>query len=205
MKKAEAIIGWNPKEKEQGLARNSITHPLRIDCLSIGNGQIGLTFCPGKKGDSVFGEAWDRDLNIDIEVIRAWGANAVLSLIEDHEFKSLSVPGLGRAVEASGMEWYHFPIRDVSVPTPESMDQWHNLSPRLHEVVDKGGRLLIHCRGGLGRAGTVAALMLVERGHSAPEAIEMVRSARHGAIETPEQERFVAKHALAIIQAGFLM
>jgi hypothetical protein len=35
--------------------RTSETHPIRIDALPVGNGQIGLTFCPGKRGDSVFG------------------------------------------------------------------------------------------------------------------------------------------------------
>ena len=67
------------------MPRNSTTHPLRIDSLPIGNGLLGLTLCPGKKGDSVFGGAWDRDLDADLDVIKAWDANAVLSLIEDHE------------------------------------------------------------------------------------------------------------------------
>ena len=45
-----------------------------------------------------------------------------------------------------------------------------------------GGKVLIHCRGGLGRAGLVAALLLVEEGVSPPEAIRRVRAARPGAI-----------------------
>ena len=104
------------------MLRNSISHPLRIDSLPIGNGHLGLTLCPGKKGNSVFGAEWDRDLEVDLDVIKAWGAQAVLSLIEDHEFDLLSVSGLGDAVKARGMDWHHFPIRDVDVPTPEAMD-----------------------------------------------------------------------------------
>jgi len=171
-----------------------MTHPLRIDSLPISNGLLGLTLCPGKKGESVFGEAWDRDLDVDLDVIKAWGANAVLSLIEDHEFDLLSVSGLGDAVKARGMGWYHFPIRDLDVPTPEAMLRWRNLSPGLHQTLENGGRVLIHCRGGLGRAGTVAALLLVERGHSATKAMAIVRAARPGAIETKVQERFVTSH-----------
>ena len=176
------------------MLRNSTTHPLRIDSLPISNGLLGLTLCPGKKGDSVFGGAWDRDLDVDLDVIKAWGAKAVLSLIEDHEFGLLSVSGLGDAAKLRGIDWYHFPIRDLDAPTPEAMQMWRNLSPHLHQTLENGDRLLIHCRGGLGRAGTVAALLLVERGHSASESMKIVRAARPGAIETPVQERLVAAH-----------
>ena len=181
-------------KKEYRLLRNSTTHPLRIDSLPIGNGLLGLTLCPGKKGDSVFGGTWDRDLDADLDVIKAWGAHAVLSLIEDHEFDLLSVAGLGDAVKSRRMEWHHFQIRDVDVPTPEAMEKWRHLSPLLHQTLENGGRVLVHCRGGLGRAGTIAALLLVERGRSASEAMAIVRAARSGAIETQVQERFVTAH-----------
>lgn len=181
-------------KKEYRLLRNSTTHPLRIDSLPIGNGLLGLTLCPGKKGDSVFGGTWDRDLDADLDVIKAWGAHAVLSLIEDHEFDLLSVAGLGDAVKSRRMEWHHFPIRDVDVPTAEAMQKWRHLSPGLHQILENGGRVLVHCRGGLGRAGTVAAFLLVERGRSASEAMKMVRTARPGAIETREQEHSVVEH-----------
>ena len=176
------------------MLRDSTTHPLRIDSLPIGNGLLGLTLCPGKKGDSVFGGAWDRDLGVDLDAIKAWGAKAVLSLIEDHEFDMLSVSGLGNAVKARGMEWHHFPIRDVDVPTPEAMERWRHLSSILHRALENGDRILVHCRGGLGRAGTVAALLLIERGCSATNAMASIRAARPGAIETRVQERFVEIH-----------
>ena len=176
------------------MIRDSSTHPLRIDSLPIGNGHLGLTLCPGKKGESVFGGAWDRDLEADMDVIKGWGAKAVVSLIEDHEFDLLSVSGLGDAAKARDMDWHHFPIRDLDVPTPKAMELWRHLSPRLHRTLERGGRVLVHCRGGLGRAGTVAALLHVERGKSANEAKAIIRAARPGAIETTAQERFVATH-----------
>jgi ADP-ribosyl-[dinitrogen reductase] hydrolase len=51
--------------------------------------------------------------------------------------------------------------------------------------------VLVHCRGGLGRAGTIAARLLVELGMEPTKAIASVRGVRPGAIETSEQERFV--------------
>ncbi|MDR7127086.1 ADP-ribosylglycohydrolase family protein, partial [Pseudotabrizicola sp. 4114] len=177
------------------MLRTSTSHPLRIDSLQIGNGHLGLTLCPGKKGDSVFGAGWDRDLDVDLDVIKAWGAQAVLTLIEDSEFDLLSVTGLGDAVRARGMDWHHVPIPDLSVPTPKYMARWRELSPHLHRILENGGRVLVHCRGGLGRAGTIAALLLVERGRPASEAMTLVRAARPGAIETRVQERLVTDYA----------
>ena len=177
------------------MVRTSITHPLRIDDLPLGNGRLGITFCPGKKGDSVFGAAWDRDLDLDMDAIKGWGASAVLSLIEDHEFEMLGVPKLGEAVKARGVDWFHFPVRDLDTPTDHAMERWATLSTELHGTLERGGRVVVHCRGGLGRAGTIAALMLTERGWSASQAISDVRAVRPGAIETAEQERWVTRRA----------
>ena len=173
------------------LTNTSITHPLRIDALPVGNGCLGITFCPGKKGGSVNGAPWARDLDLDMDVIKAWGTAAVVSLVEDHEFEMLSVLHLGEAVKARDIEWHHFPVRDLAVPTPEAMGRWRTLSPRLHRILENGGRVVVHCRGGVGRAGTIAALILIERGRSAPDAIREVRATRRGAVETVEQKRWL--------------
>lgn len=175
------------------MAWTSVTHPLCIDALPVGNGHLGITLCPGLTDGSAFGTLWERDLDLDLDAIRDWGAEAVLTLIEDHEFEMLSVPSLGEAVKARGIEWLRFPIRDLDVPTPEAMDRWRTLSPRLHRILEGGGRVVVHCRAGLGRAGTIAALLLIERGRPVPEAIRHVRCVRPGAIERVEQERWLAR------------
>jgi protein-tyrosine phosphatase len=53
---------------------------------------------------------------------------------------------------------------------------------------------VIHCRGGLGRSGTVAAACLVALGHGPAEAIERVRAARPGAVESRSQEEWVRSY-----------
>lgn len=50
---------------------------------------------------------------------------------------------------------------------------------------------MIHCLGGLGRSGTIAARLLVELGVVPDEAINIVRKARPGAIENNAQETHV--------------
>jgi len=63
-------------------SRTSLSHPLQIATLPIETGAIGVTFCPGKQGDSVFGAPWARDLGLDLDVIQSWGASAVVTLVE---------------------------------------------------------------------------------------------------------------------------
>ena len=111
--------------------------------MPVGNGHLGLTLCPGKKGDSIFGAGWDRDLDIDLDVIKAWGAQAVVTLVEDSELELLSVTGLGDAARARSMDWHHFPIPDLGAPTPKAMAHWRKLAHRLHHILETGCRVLV--------------------------------------------------------------
>ncbi|MDE5833835.1 MAG: hypothetical protein K2H64_12825 [Desulfovibrio sp.] len=50
--------------------------------------------------------------------------------------------------------------------------------------------MFIHCRGGLGRTGTFAVSFLIGKGLAPEDSINLIRLARPGAIETPEQEQY---------------
>ena len=172
---------------------NSQSHPLHIDGIKmLGSwGMLGITFCPGKKDAHSRSGPWDRDLDADLDLIKAWPAAAVVTLIEPHEFEFLGVGGLGEGVRQRGMKWYHLPIRDVSVPDVQFEQRWQTAGPELLETLKQGDGIVIHCRGGLGRAGLVAARLLIETGVPADKAIRCVRAARPGAIETKEQEDYI--------------
>lgn len=174
-------------------ARTSASHPLQIAELRVGRlrGRLGVTFCPGKQGDSVFGAPWQRDLAADLDVIERWGAKVIVTLVETHELQMLGVPDLGLRVTERGMTWHHVPIPDLQPPGAAFNSAWAGLSTQLREVLAAGGGVLVHCRGGLGRAGTVAACILVDSGMAPPAAIAAVRQARPNAIETRAQEDFV--------------
>ena len=176
------------------IVRTSYTHPLRIDVIDAHprRGLIGITFCPGKSGpSSAFRGEWQRDLDADIAVVKAWGPRAVVTLLEDHEFDRFKVQGLPRKIEESGMEWYHLPIRDGHAPGGDFERAWVRIGVILRNHLDSGERILVHCRGGLGRSGTVAARLLIESGMEPRQAIREVRKTRRGAIETTTQETYV--------------
>ena len=175
-------------------AKTSLSDPLRIAVVTPDGiqGRIGITLCPGKTDGTAMSGPWARDLDLDLDVIQRWGATALISLIEDQEFEFLSVRGLGNAVETRHMEWWHLPIPDGSPPGVAFETAWKDVGSAIRDRLRVGFDVLIHCHGGLGRAGTIAARLLVELGMSPDEAIRRVRDARGpGAIETPAQEAHV--------------
>ena len=184
--------------------RTSITHPLQIATIEIGGGKIGVTFAPGKNDPWGMSGPWKRDMATDLGAIKTWGADIVVTLIEEHEFDRLDIPDLGKQVVKRGMEWLHAPIRDVDVPGPEFDAAWPETSERLHSMLAEGKGVLIHCRGGIGRASTIAGRLMVELGDDPRDAINLLRRIRHPtACETPEQERWVAtgpRHAAPIVR-----
>lgn len=173
--------------------RTSRSHPLQIAKASPspGLGSIGITFCPGKKQPAAMSGSWDRDLGLDLDAVRDFGASALVTLIEDHEIEALGVTALREETIRRHMDWLHLPIADVSVPGREFEEAWQVHGPGLRARLRDGFNVVVHCKGGLGRAGTIAAQLMTELGAHPEEAIMQVRSVRNGAIETLAQEDYV--------------
>ncbi len=175
------------------MARTSLTstsNPLRIAEVTVGTvgGRIGITFAPGKQQPDGLTAAHRRDLGADLDVIAAWNAAAVVTLVEAYELDNLGIAALGAEVQRRHMQWHHWPIQDYSVPDPAFEAAWPARSAMLRSLLACGGGVLVHCKGGLGRAGTVSARLLVEGGMAPADAIRAVRAVRPGAIETGPQE-----------------
>jgi ADP-ribosyl-[dinitrogen reductase] hydrolase len=173
----------------------SLNRPLRIAQISAGPalGMVGLTLCPGKRQAVSVSGIWQRDLATDLEAVQHWGAAAVVTLMPQSELQAVQADGIGAACEALGMEWHHLPIQDVDVPDAAFEAAWLYAGLRLREHLRAGRHVLLHCRGGLGRSGTIAARLLVELGWDAQAAIHAVRAQRPGAIETRTQETHVLR------------
>lgn len=117
--------------------RTSQSHPLQIAIVQ-----------PGAMSGS-----WNRDLGLDLDAIADWGAVAVVTLVEDHELSTLKVTDLGKQVRARHMDWFHLPTPDFSVP--DAMFEQHRagVAPDLMHRLRSGFDVLVHRKGGLGRAG----------------------------------------------------
>jgi len=173
--------------------RTSQTHPLQIAEVETGPGRglIGVTFAPGKQQANAKTGSWRRDLAEDLDAIVGWNARAVVTLLEKHETVDLRISNLGDEVLRRKMDWVHLPIPDFGVPGPSFEAEWPMQSERLRTILHSGENVLVPCKGGLGRAGMIAARLLVELGAEPNEAIARVRASRPGAIETDKQEDWV--------------
>ena len=176
-------------------ARTSQTHPLEIAEVRMAPayGRIGITFCPGKHDLFAMTGVWKRDLAIDLDAISAWGAKLVLTLMEPEELSFFKVPDIGKEIHSRGIAWRHLPIADYSVPSEAFELQWVSQGHEIRTLLRNGEDILVHCKGGLGRAGMMAARLLVELGMDPIDAIRAVRRARKGAIETPSQLALVRR------------
>jgi hypothetical protein len=181
------------------MIHTSDSDPIRVDFVPGEAhglpGRLGLTFAPGKCGKGVYA-VWDRDLAKDLARLRdAYGARVLVTLIEEFEMNAASIPNLRAAVKRAGMTSLWFPIPDVS--TPGSPEDPVPLVREIHARMAAGDTVVLHCMGGLGRAGTIAACVLAARGVEPPRAVEIVRAARPGALETASQVAFVARFEAA--------
>ena len=177
--------------------KTSKTHPLRIDEIHppSAKGKIGLTFCPGKICDGLYGGRWERDLDTDIEAILAWGGKTLITLMETHEFEILGVAQFPMVLKNSQLNWLHIPIKDMQAPDSTFEATWAENKAQLYEALKHGDSFVIHCRGGLGRTGLLAARILTELGVNPVRAIQDVRDARPNSIETYDQECYVLTQA----------
>jgi protein-tyrosine phosphatase len=177
--------------------RTSEADPIRVDFLPEGAlrtpGRIGMTFAPGKIDRSSV-PRWSRDLGADLARLAGeYGANVLVSLVEDLELERLGIPSLVRDASLAGIETIRFPMVDGRAP--RSVPATRAVVTNLMERAERGDHIVIHCRAGLGRTGLLAACCLIARGHAPDAAVTIVRAARAGTVETAEQMEFVRSFA----------
>jgi protein-tyrosine phosphatase len=174
----------------------SETEPIQVDFLpddEVGTpGRLGMTFAPGMWAGSVRGR-WERDLATDMrELEEEHEADVLVSLMEDHEYRGYQISDLLERDSIGNIEILRFAIADMGVPREAQSEQFEAFVQDVVQRLEQGQNVVVHCRGGLGRTGTLAACVLIALGrHTSDEAIDAVRAARKGTVQTREQEDFV--------------
>ncbi len=126
---------------------------------------------------------------------RSWrrqGIDTVVSLLESEETDQLNLLGEGDAAEATGIRFISFPIPDRGVPasTPAAV----SLISDIAGILEQGQNVAVHCRQSIGRAGLIAAGVLISVGATPDQAIETVSVARGLPIpETSEQREWLRR------------
>ncbi len=158
-------------------------------------GRLGFAPAPGRwRHDSPLEP--ERMLVADLACLRdRCGAAVLVTLLEEGEMWTIGLGGLLDGARRAGLESLWFPIPDGTAPS--DLGEAGRLVGRILEHLGAGRTVVIHCHGGIGRSGTVAACCLVAAGQDARQAIELVREARPGAATAPGQEEFVHEFARA--------
>ena len=145
---------------------------------------LGVSQFPGKNLQNIF------DLSSflkDLQIIKKQKVKIVVSLLPDNEKNKLGLDDLIWSKEE--VEYIQFPINDFSVPPKKKFNELKKLISFIKENLMLSKYVLIHCNGGKGRSGMIAALVLKAMKEKDP--IKKVREKVIGAIETEEQEIFV--------------
>lgn len=148
-------------------------------------GRLGMTAAPGRKEPGT--------LEADLKKLKEKeGADILISLVEHEEYEAVGVGELIERARAAGLEVLHLPIPDGGTPAYAGVEERHRkLVDEIVEALEGGRTVVIHCLGGMGRTGLVAATVLVALGYSAQEAIRFVQEARPGTIENEAQIGYV--------------
>lgn len=92
-----------------------------------------------------------------------------------------------------GIEWFHLPVEDDQAPGEAFKAAWAQHHPRLKQLLTEGKTIAIHCKGGSGRTGLVAAQLLIESGVPFSDAIRDVQSLRPRAIQHPAHIEYIGQ------------
>ena len=132
-----------------------------------------------------------------LEALLANGVNAFVDLTEEDELPHYQ--GILTRLTHKETRYHRFEIPDFSIPAPGGMRQIVNC---INELLDAGNCVYLHCRGGIGRTGTVVGCWLRSQGMSGAQALQEISrlfSASNAARftrspETDEQRQLVLSY-----------
>ncbi len=128
----------------------------------------------------------------DVRAVVGWGADLMVSLVTTADMARRDVSALPNWIKDAGLNWLHLPIEDYHAPDSAFDAAWRRgHGEKILDLLRSGGKVFVHCAGGLGRSGTIVARILIEAGVSVDDAVAMTRKTRPGAIETPDQEAYL--------------
>lgn len=159
-------------------------HPYDVLDIPHAPGHLIFTPCPGTRGTS---------LDEALATLKTAGANAVITLMPDAELAANQLSDLGERCAKYGLELLHLPVADEQVPRDDFDAAWGRHREQIISLLADNATLAIHCKGGSGRTGLIAARILIDLGLAREAAVQRVQALRPKAIQHPAHVSWLAQ------------
>jgi protein-tyrosine phosphatase len=136
-----------------------------VDEIALPSGRSGRLWLAGKHAVAPDPEA----------LLRATGATAIVCLNQRHELTDRYPQYVAWLEQERDARAWWFPMPDLGVPPVADAVAF---VAELRDRLDDGAALVVHCGAGIGRAGTLAACVLVAMGVSEGDALAAVAAQR---------------------------
>jgi len=149
--------------------------------IPVRGSALVLMPCPGTK---------EATLDATLSQLSTSGVRVIVSAITTKELEATSLTHFDKSISKYGMKWFHLPIEDDSVPDDVFDAQWDDVASILLAELNQG-KIALHCMGGSGRTGLLAARFLLELHWSITDIFTQVRELRPNAFSRREQKNYV--------------
>lgn len=147
--------------------------------INLGNGaRLILTPCPGSK---------DVGLSASLDHLAQADTKLLLTLMFDDEMESNDILMMPSLCEKHGIAWLQLPIVDDDYPRAEFEHAWRQFHQRILATINNGYSVAIHCKGGTGRTGLVAAMIMSCYGWPIEKIINSIQLVRPQALKIKTQ------------------
>ncbi len=120
----------------------------------------------------------------DIHGLFELGINTIVSLLTPEETRELGLLAEAEYCQRYLIEFINFPIQDRGIP--DSFEKTVLLVKRLSERLNKGKKVVVHCRAGIGRSSLIIGCVLVYTGIMPAAAYAMIGASR--GLQVPDTE-----------------
>ncbi len=158
-----------------------MSHP--FDILPLNSGKLIFTPCPGTKSTS---------LADSLQQLKTAGATAVISLMPAHELMQNNADNIGVICAEQGLAWFQLPIEDDCAPEQAFEHAFAAHKADILSLLQAGKTVAIHCKGGSGRTGLMAAILMTQLGYSKTDATAQVQNLRPKALCHPVHQHYFA-------------
>ena len=158
-----------------------MTHP--FDILTLDNGaKLIFTPCPGTKAVSVADA---------LKSFKEAGAQAVITMMTMDELIENQADAIPSLCAELGMDWYHLPVEDGCAPDAPFAQAFALQKAILLDLIESGATIVIHCHGGSGRTGLMAAILMLELGYAPTQVKTQIQQIRPKSLTSAVQDNYL--------------